>query len=153
MDEVKDLAKQYEQILPKNEYRFFKKILGLNEQEGDFVEVAEIGIIDKSISQIVLILNEKQYITISSCSGIRQEHKNWNEDHPGYISFHNTGNNFKKNILKEFSERFNLKFDEEEVYLKPAYTIRIEGTDEHKTYIWNKLVSYITNCDNLSNNF
>lgn len=144
MDDVVEFCKRYENVLSGSEYKSLKKLLGLSEQEGDFLHVLNIGDIDKTIAYLVQTLNNKKYITISSCSGIRSEHKSWIEDHSGYISFYNDGQEVKINKIERFANEFKLNFDEEEVYLKPAITIRVEGTDEQKSDIWNKMFEYFS---------
>ena len=143
MDEIKALVEKYENVLSNDDYNTLKKIMGLGEQEGDYKDVIGIGKIDTSIVKLIKTLNKTNFATLSSCSGIRSEHNKWREDHSGYISFLNDGNEVRCNIIKEFAKQKQFKFEELEVYLRPAYTIRIYGTDEAKTNAWHSLLECI----------
>ena len=84
---------------------------------------------------------------MSSCSGIKSEHKSWVNDCSGYIAFYYDGNESKKNIIKSLAEKYNLKFGEEETLLKPSYIIRVKGNDSYKINTWNELLELFNNSE------
>lgn len=140
MDEVKALIDKHKDSISDEEYKTLLIITGLSDQEGDFEEVDKVGNIDISIASIIRHLNNKNYKTNSSCSGISSEHQKWRERRfSGYISIIDDDDKLKKSKIKEIAENNQFLFEEEEVYLKPSYTIRIQGTDEYKKKAWRQL--------------
>jgi hypothetical protein len=139
MDEVKAFIDKHKASISNEEYNTLLIITGLGDQEGKFVELESIGKIDNTIVNVVKTLNSNDYITNSSCSGVRSEHPKWSDaDFSGYISIVDDGNDHKKNVIRKIADELNLSFHEEEVYLKPSYTIRVKGSDEHKKKAWNR---------------
>lgn len=133
MENLKEQAKPFIEFSkrqgPKEE-RLAKMIFGLLENEAVKTEdIPGIGIIDKSISNIILLLNYRGYKTLSSCSGVRDDHcPEWTSEKKGYIAFCDTPRNRAfavkiKNIEQYTPERgytylqssFTLRFDEQQL--------------------------------------
>ncbi|SHJ11203.1 hypothetical protein [Parasporobacterium paucivorans] len=147
MEEVKAYVEGQRPYLSDEEYKSLKLATGLNEQMGKHVEIEGVGQIDKTIAPIIILLNQCGYCTNSSCSGLKSEHEEWKDyDFRGYIAVVDDGDEIKKNKLRDIVSALPFSFEEEEVYLKQAYIVRVSGTDEHKNKSWEMLQKKLEEC-------
>lgn len=141
MDEVKAYVESQRAVLSDEEYKALKLATGLNEQMGVFEELDGIGQVDRTIAPIIALLNQHGYITNSSCSGLKSEHEEWKKyEFRGYIAVIDDGNETRKRFIRDLVTGLPFTYEEEEVYLQPAYTIRVAGSDEIKTEAWKQLL-------------
>lgn len=108
------LRKGFQNASPKSKYR----------------EINGIEKIDESISELIKNLNEREYFTLASCSGVQSEHalENLNS---GYISFDIEKIGDKINDLKSLILKAGfIDFEEGECYFKKALTIRTSSNNE-----------------------
>jgi selenocysteine lyase/cysteine desulfurase len=138
MDEVKNWLERMKPYCTPEQYEAFKFVMGLGEQEGEYIEIEGIGKIDKTIASFVQELNQMGFHTLASCSGILEEHPQQTERISGYLSF--LFDKEQSKIVKQFAKELGLIYQEGECYLKPAFTIRIKGeTDEEIRNKWRQL--------------
>lgn len=129
MDEVREFAQAFKDGGNEGEYNVIKMVLGVAEQAGDYVEVEGIGKIDVSIADFIQALNEQGFKTLSSCSGLAKEHTKLDIPYRlnGYVSF---VPNEKIKEVKKAGKKRDLLVKEEEVYLKPAISLYLEGKSD-----------------------
>ena len=140
MDEVQEFADKMKKQLNSEQYNCLKKLLGLADQEGEYIEIIGIGKIDKSIANVVKLLNGLGYATLSSCSGVKEEHPTWESDQSGFIAFLDDGNSDRKEYIEKVANILNIQYDVGDAYLKPSYNLRIYGDDLSKKKIWKSLI-------------
>lgn len=143
MEEVKEYVKSFKDFIGEKEYESLKELFGLGNQIGDYVIIAGIGKIDKSISKLIELLNKKGFITLACCSGLKKEHLNKADNIKGYISFWDYDKE-KKKIIKNIAKLCKFSFiDNNETYLKPSFAIEIKTTDKIMGEKWDKVYEYI----------
>lgn len=138
MIEVHEYLEQLKNTVPQDLYELISFILGVRENEGEWV-LTEIGgdkiKIDKSIANFIMALNEKSICTIASCSGLSEEHQNAKfPPNTGYLSVCKTEHN--KHVLQFLTEGLDIDLDYGMTYFKPSITIRITGNDAEKKEKW-----------------
>lgn len=128
MDNLKEQAKpliEYSRRQGPKEERLVKMIFGLLENEAvKTVDIPGIGIIDKSIADIVSQLNNLGYKTLSSCSGVRDDHSPEWESKKGYLSFCDTLENRALAVKIPNIEQYTP--ERGYTYLQPSFTLRFD---------------------------
>lgn len=110
-------------------YEAISVILGRGKQFGEAVNVENIGLIDKYIVSIVVMLNNKGFKTLASCSGIKSEHdqsSKFREASP-YLSFKYDAE--KAMIIKKISKKINANYEEGECFFQKSYCVRFNNSN------------------------
>ena len=134
--------------LPDNKKDLFRYFLGLLDNEGDSVPVMINGNekqIDKSIANIVEMLNTAGIQTLACCSGSKKEHTSAKfKPTCGQISILKTRQN-EELVKKLFTDNsIRISFSGE-AYLQAAITLYIEGSEAVKKYKWKMIFDKIAN--------
>ncbi|MFJ8528451.1 hypothetical protein [Bacillus sp. NPDC094106] len=142
MGEVKEYAKTLKQQNPTNmDDDIIDYVLGLY-QGGDAVSVEGIGLIDTSIAPIIQSLNQKGFITLSSCSGIKSEHTHSKYSFAPVLVFKDTGDTDKKKHIQSVAKALQLTLhDDVECYLQKGYRIQFPSDmdDTKLLSLWKEL--------------
>jgi hypothetical protein len=129
------------------EYKAFATILGFGEPEGIMTHLEGIGEVDISFADLIKLLIDEGYQTLSSCSGLIKDHPSWTHEknRVGFIAVLDDEDWFKKQLFKEIGERLDLEYSEGECYLKSSYSLyqKIKGDDETVQGKWNELQGFI----------
>ena len=140
MDEVSAYVKSLK-LSPENE-ELLRFLFGLIENEGDCIPVKIAGKkvnIDISIVETVKAFNNAGFKVLACCSGLAAEHSRAKFFRSsGYISILKTASS-ERLFRKIFTyDSMEINYDEE-TYLQPSISIRIEGSERVKAYKWGKI--------------
>lgn len=98
--------------------------------KSEYLEVEGVGKIDKSIAEIIEFLNNKGFVTLASCSGMKSEHDE-KDISKGYVSFDLVKSGGKlKELIKIAVSLGMTSIEEGNCYFKESITLRFEGEVE-----------------------
>jgi hypothetical protein len=111
MNEVQEFAEKMKKQLNSEQYNCLKQTACLAEQEREYIEIIEIGKINKPIANVAELLKGLGFTTLSSYSGVREEHPTLKSDQSGFIAFLDDGNSDIKGYIERVANILNIQYD------------------------------------------
>lgn len=127
MDEVRNFCEQFKTCFKKDDYKLLEMLFGIGEQEGLYIEIENIGKIDRYIAPFIKKFNNLGLKTLACCSGLKEDHPT-SEVKSGYIAFLKSDK--AKNIIEPIAKKLNLECLDCECYLQPSITVYFKENTE-----------------------